>query len=299
MELRQLKYFVKIAELSSFSEAAKVLNVTQSTLSQQIKNLEDELDAALLVRDNRHVSLTDLGQAFLPQAKKTLADADTTIDKIRNVKGVVTGSINIGTTYTFSPILTDVLLLFIRKHPGVKVNIICHPVDELMTMLSQQEVDVVFSYRSTESYPDSESYSLFFNRLSAVMCDTHPLADRKTLTLGELSNCTLALPGTGMQARNVFDSMASKKTNNFNIQMEVNDIAMLLDIVASSHMVTLLSHATIKRGHGLVSIPVEGDECRMDGCYHVKSGVYMKCATREFIRMVDDTKSLYIRKMNL
>ncbi|MCQ2273564.1 MAG: LysR family transcriptional regulator [Bacteroidales bacterium] len=299
MELRQLKYFVKIAELSSFSEAAKVLNVTQSTLSQQIKNLEDELDAALLVRDNRHVSLTDLGQAFLPQAKKTLADADTTIDKIRNVKGVVTGSINIGTTYTFSPILTDVLLLFIRKHPGVKVNIICHPVDELMTMLSQQEVDVVFSYRSTESYPDIESYSLFFNRLSAVMCDTHPLADRKTLTLGELSNCTLALPGTGMQARNVFDSMASKKTNNFNIQMEVNDIAMLLDIVASSHMVTLLSHATIKRGHGLVSIPVEGDECRMDGCYHVKSGVYMKCATREFIRMVDDTKSLYIRKMNL
>lgn len=299
MELRQLKYFVKIAELSSFSEAAKVLNVTQSTLSQQIKNLEDELDAALLVRDNRHVSLTDLGQAFLPQAKKTLADADTTIDKIRNVKGVVTGSINIGTTYTFSPILTDVLLLFIRKHPGVKVNIICHPVDELMTMLSQQEVDVVFSYRSTEVYPDIESYSLFFNRLSAVMRDTHPLANRKSITLGELSNCTLALPGSGMQARNVFDSMASKKTNNFNIQMEVNDIAMLLDIVASSHMVTLLSHATIKRGHGVVSIPVEGDECRMDGCYHVKSGVYMKCATREFIRMVDDTKSLYIRKMNL
>lgn len=299
MELRQLKYFVKVAELSSFSEAAKALHITQSTLSQQIKQLEDELDASLLMRDNRHVRLTDLGQAFLPQAKKTLTDADTTIDKIRNVKGVVTGHLTIGTTYTFSPILTDVLLLFIRKHPGVKVKIICHPVDELMDMLSRQEVDVVFSYRSTESYPDIESYSLFFNRLSAVMCDTHPLANRKSLTLCELSNCTLALPGSGWQARNVFDSMISKGTNNFNIQLEVNDIAMLLEIVCSSHMVTLLSHATIKSGCGLVSIPIEGNDCRMDGCYHVKSGVYMKCAAREFIRMVDDTKSLYIRKMDL
>ncbi len=76
MELRQLKYFVKVAELLSFSKAAKVLYITQSTLSQQIKQLEDELDMALLYRNNHKVSLTEAGEAFLEGAKKTLAEAE-------------------------------------------------------------------------------------------------------------------------------------------------------------------------------------------------------------------------------
>lgn len=299
MELRQLKYFVKVAELCSFSEAAKALNITQSTLSQQIKQLEEELDVALLIRDNRHVKLTDVGSAFLPTAKKTLLEADVCIDHIRDVKGLVSGTLNIGTTYTFSPILSDVLLQFIRKYPGVKVNIFCHPVDKLMTMLGKQEVDLVFSYRPLEEYNDIESYSLFFNRLSAVMSDTHPMSNRRTMTLADLSRCQLALPSEGMQARSVFDEMISRGGNKFNVQIEVNDISLLLDLVASSHLVTLVSHATIKRGQSLVTIPIEGDGCRMDGCYHIKSGVYMKCAAREFIRTVNLEKDLCLRKFDL
>lgn len=299
MELRQLKYFVKVAELSSFSEAAKALNITQSTLSQQIKQLEEELEASLLIRDNRHVSLTDVGVAFLPTAKKTLAEAGVCIDRIRAVKGLVAGTLNIGTTYTFSPILSDMLLNFVKKYPGVKVNIFCHPVDELMSMLGRQEVDIVFSYRPSEEYNDIESYSLFFNRLAAVMADTHPLSDRKTITLADLSRCRLALPSEGMQARAVFDNMIARGGNKFNVQFEVNDISLLLDLVASSHLVTLVSHATIKRGQSLVTIPIEGDGCRMDGCYHIKSGVYMKCAAHEFIHFVNLQKDLLLRKFDL
>ena len=299
MELRQLKYFVKVAEQSSFSEAARLLNITQSTLSQQIKQLEEELDAALLIRDNRHVRLTDVGQAFLPRAKKTLAEADTSLDKIRDVKGVVTGTLVIGTTYTFSPLLGDMVRAFIGQHPGVKIVIKCHPVEQLMSMLINQDVDVVFSYRSLENYNEIESYTLFYNRLSAVMSDTHPLASRTSLRLSDLSRCHMALPAEGMQARNVFDSMIEQGTEQFKVQVVVNDISMLLDLVASSHLVTVLSQATIKRGRGLVAIPLAGKVCRMDGCYHIKSGVYMKCAAREFLRIVDQTKSLSMRKMDI
>lgn len=61
MEFRQLRYFVKVAQLCSFSEASKALFISQSTLSQQIKQLEDELGVELLVRDSRHVALSDYG----------------------------------------------------------------------------------------------------------------------------------------------------------------------------------------------------------------------------------------------
>ena len=77
MELRQLKYFVKAAETLNFSEAAKALFITQSTLSQQIRQLEQEMNAQLFMRNSHNVSLTEAGEELLPYARNTLHSADT------------------------------------------------------------------------------------------------------------------------------------------------------------------------------------------------------------------------------
>ena len=76
MELRQLRYFVSVAETNSFSEASRLLNITQSTLSQQVKQLENELGVMLFERSSHRVCLTDVGEAFLPEARRTLHAAD-------------------------------------------------------------------------------------------------------------------------------------------------------------------------------------------------------------------------------
>ena len=76
MELRQLRYFLKVAELLSFSEAAKNLFITQSTLSQQIKQLETELDTMLFERNSHEVSLTEAGEKLVRYAEKVVVDAD-------------------------------------------------------------------------------------------------------------------------------------------------------------------------------------------------------------------------------
>lgn len=81
MELRQLRYFVKVAETLNFSEAAKALFVTQSTLSQQIKQLEQDLDTPLLIRSSHSVALTEAGMELLPFALKTLNDAELCVPK--------------------------------------------------------------------------------------------------------------------------------------------------------------------------------------------------------------------------
>ena len=114
MELRQLRYFVKVAETLNFSEAAKLLCVTQSTLSQQVKQLETELGAPLLVRSSHSVGLTEQGRELLPYARRTLDEADTCVARIRDLNNLTAGTLDIGVTYSFSPILTETLISFMK-----------------------------------------------------------------------------------------------------------------------------------------------------------------------------------------
>ncbi|MDO4172628.1 MAG: LysR family transcriptional regulator, partial [Prevotellaceae bacterium] len=122
MELRQLKYFVKVADTLNFSEAAKALCVTQSTLSQQVKQLEGELGTQLLIRSSHSVTLTEAGEELLPYAQKTLHDAELCMVRINDLNQLSAGTLNIGVTYSFSPILTETLLLFMRMYPQIKLN---------------------------------------------------------------------------------------------------------------------------------------------------------------------------------
>ncbi len=123
MELRHLKYFVKIAEILNFSEAAKALFITQSTLSQQIRQLEQEMNAQLFERNNHNVRLTEAGEELLPYARQTLKASQACLDRISDLQNILTGTLNIGVTFSFSPILTEALFSFIKLYPKVKLNI--------------------------------------------------------------------------------------------------------------------------------------------------------------------------------
>ena len=107
MELRQLRYFVKVGELLNFTEAARELFVSQSTLSQQIRSLEDELRCSLLVRDSHSVTLTEEGRYFLSDARKTLQQAQQCVDRIADVQNLDEGELNIGCTHSFGTILHE------------------------------------------------------------------------------------------------------------------------------------------------------------------------------------------------
>ncbi|MFG6424428.1 MAG: LysR family transcriptional regulator, partial [Paramuribaculum sp.] len=88
MELRQLKYFIGTAETLSFSEAARNLNVTQSTLSQQIKQLENEIGAQLFHRSSHSVALTEAGSEMLPYARQTIESAEMCMNRIADINDI-------------------------------------------------------------------------------------------------------------------------------------------------------------------------------------------------------------------
>ncbi len=295
MELRQLKYFVKVAETLNFSEASKMLNVTQSTLSQQIKQLENEFGTQLLMRSSHSVMLTEAGAEMLPYAQKTLHDAEICIDRVNDLNKISIGTINIGVTYSFSPILTETLLTFMKMYPKVRLTIFYKPMAELMELLRKREVDFVLAFRPTLPVDGVESHILFQNCLSAVVAEYHTLATCRAVTLSQLERYDLALPSKGLQARNAFDHIVTPY-NKFRIRIELNEVNILLKLIRCSQLVSVLAEATIHNEKGVKAIPLDIPDNEMAGCVHTLKGSYRKRSMQEFVRLLSESMAVKERQ---
>lgn len=296
MELRQLKYFVKVAETLNFSEAAKALYVTQSTLSQQIKQLEDSLGTQLLSRSSHSVMLTEAGMELLPHARQTLLDADLCEQRIRDLDEGLCGVLNIGVTYSFSPILTESLFTFMKEYPKVKLNILYKPMAELMDLLVDHQLDFVLAFKPNTPIPSVESHYLFQNYLAAIVADSHPLASEQKVSLDMLSRYDLALPSPGLQARSSLDNMAGSIINKFKIKIELNEVNILLKLLREGKLVSVLAEATVLNESGIKAIPIDGEGCEMDGCVHTLRDTYRKRSMQEFIKILSASLSVRARQ---
>ena len=295
MELRQLKSFIKAAEMLSFSDAAKALNIAQSSLSQQIKQLEDELDVKLFLRNSHSITLTAAGKVMLPFALRTIHDAQTCTDRIRDLQKLLTGSLCIGVTYSFSPILTETVISFMKLYPHIKLNIIYEPMNKLMELLAKRQLDFVLAFKPTQPIADVESHTLFQNRLSAVVSATHPLASKEKVTLSELEKYDLALPSKGLQARNAFDSIVNG-SDNFNIRIELNEVNILLKLIRQTRLVTVLAEDSIYNERDVKAIPIDIPENEMMGCVHILKDSYHKHSMKEFVRLLSESIAVKVRQ---
>lgn len=294
MELRQIRYFLQIAETSSFSEASRQLCVSQSTVSQQIKQLEDELGAELFVRDSHNVKLSDYGTQFLPYAKNIAEDVRSGVARIKDVSGLSVGTINIGATYTFCPLLGKTIEEFMKEHKGISIKLTCASMEELMQMLEGGELDTVLSYRPSRHFDNIESHILFNSNLCVIARRDHPLAGKDKVRLVDLEKFPMALPSRGLQARNEFDRLLFGQNYRFDVRLEVNDLNMLLDLVSRTDMITFLSAATVKDNPEFCTIDIDHNETEMVGSYHLLKGQYIKVATRAFLKSLIENNAFMI-----
>lgn len=294
MELRQLRYFAKAAETLNFSDAAKCLNIAQSSLSQQIKQLEDELRTQLFIRSSHSIRLTEAAEVMLPFALRTLHEAESCADRIHDLQKLLTGTLSIGVTHSFSPILTESVISFMKMYPAIKLNIVYKQMNELMELLEKREIDFVLAFRPIRPLPDVESHILFQNALSAVVGSRHPLASKEKVSIPELQKYELALPAKGLQARNAFDSIASDY-NFFRIRIELNEVNTLLKLVRQTCLVTVLAEDSIYDAPDVKAVPIDVPDNQMAGCLHILKGAYRKHSMQEFIRIL--TESIAVKRL--
>lgn len=286
MELRQLRSFIKLAEILNFSEASRELCLTQSTLSQQIRKLEDEFHSQLFIRNSHSVAITEAGTELLPFARKAVEAAEECHQRMVDLQDMLVGELNIGVTYSFSPILTETIFAFMKKYNGVSLNICYKPMADLMNMLRNRKIDFVLAFKPSEYAADIESHVLFQNYLAAIVNASHPLASKECVSLDELAGYNLALPSKGLQARNALDKILDRYPHNLNIRMELNDPHILLDLIRNSNLVTVLAEASVHNQAGVKAVRISIPENEMTGCVHTLTGSYHKKSTCEFVKLL-------------
>lgn len=200
MDLRQLRYFVALAEERHFGRAAQSLHIVQPALSMQIRALEEEVGGALLLRTSRHVELTQAGEVLLTEARRTLAQAERTRTQVQaSLQGVI-GSVRIG--FAGNAVLAGKLVNDLRdfrqRHPDVAV--------ELHEMGPQLQVEALQEGRLDVGYAPSlglqTSAQLAASKVGSwpflvALSTDHPLAKKKRITLASLAKVSLLLYAAG------------------------------------------------------------------------------------------------------
>lgn len=238
MNLRQLRYFVEIAEAGTATAAAERLHVAPTALSMQLAALESRLGGALFDRSCRPMALTDLGRYFHPRAKALLADARRLHDEASKVATGRSGVLAVGyTRSTIFSVLPAAIRTFRKSHPAVRV--------ELLSMLSEHQHDALQSGRiqvgvSRYLGPAPAVDGLRFTRLFddpfvVALPAAHPLARRKTVRAGELDALGLITYPRDPQSRFAEHTVALLREagGQASVAYEADEIHTALGMVAS------------------------------------------------------------------
>ncbi|MEW6635698.1 MAG: LysR substrate-binding domain-containing protein [Actinomycetota bacterium] len=188
MNLQRLRYFVAVAEELSFTRAAERLHMAQPPLSYQIRQLEEELGVQLFYRDKRNVRLTEAGRLLLEEARGLLVHAEQTASVVRRVGHGEVGRLSVGfVPSAANRLLPPLLRAFGERFPSVELLLREVDPDRLLSSLGDGRVDVGFLYLPLFEEAALEARAVSREPFVAALPDTHPLAEKARVTLGDLA----------------------------------------------------------------------------------------------------------------
>ncbi|WP_130859963.1 LysR family transcriptional regulator [Gracilibacillus phocaeensis] len=241
MELRQLRYFVEVAEREHVSEAAVALHVAQSAISRQIANLEAELGVELFEREGRNVRLTHIGKIFLTHTKTALKAIDHAKKQIDEYIDPERGSIKIGfPTSLASNFLPSVVSAFKKLHPKIGFQLRQGSYNFLIESVENRELDVAFLGPVFTEHPDIIGDVLFEENFYALVPRSHPLADAKSVDFKELYNEDFVLFPEGFILHQLVIDGCENAGFTPRVTSEGEDLDAIKGLVAAGIGITLL-----------------------------------------------------------
>lgn len=248
MDLRQLEYFVAVAEERNFTRAAERVHISQSGVSAQIRQLERELGAELFDRSARTATLTVAGKAALEHARAALAAAVAVGRSVGEVTGLIRGRLTVGmvTGCTITP-LFDALAAFHRAHPGVELSLQEDNSDRLIDGVRAATVDLALVGTATATPDGLDALTIISERLVAAVPRGHPLATRRHLRLRDLAGHPIVCmpPGTGL--RTVFDQACAARHVQPVVALQASAADAIADLAARGLAVAILSESMAAR----------------------------------------------------
>jgi DNA-binding transcriptional LysR family regulator len=259
MELRQLEYFIAVAEEANFTRAAARVHISQSGVSAQVRRLERELGATLIDRSGRTATLTAAGRAAVDHARAVLGAARAVRQAVDEVSGVLRGSLDVGMVSgcTITP-LFDALATFSSAHPGIEISLIEDSSDRLIEQVRDGHVDIALIGAAGQTPEGLRAFTIVSERLVAAVPAGHTLTERgDTCTLAQVSVHPLVCMPSGTGVRAVLDAACARRALVPEIALVASAPDAVADLALRGLGVGILSEsmAALENG-GLQALPI-------------------------------------------
>jgi LysR family cyn operon transcriptional activator len=256
IKLRQLEYFLAVAETLHFSKAAEKLFVTQPTLSHQLAELETHIGKALFDRSGKTIRLTQVGEVFHAYAKRSLDELTAGYTALDELEALQRGRLRIGVSQSFiRKLLPPIVAEFMGRYPAIHLT-----VEEMMAPLIEQqlargELDLGIAFVPTR-LEDTGVEAILEERLMLVTGASHRLAGRKRVRLADLSKEPLVLMTRDYYTRGLIEQYFDQLGITPNVVCETNAINLMMDLATQSNLATILPDSTIDLSPRVSIIPI-------------------------------------------
>lgn len=265
MDIRQLRYFVSVAENLNFTEAARHLYVAQSAVSQQIAQLEKELGVRLFQRTKRSVRLTNAGQVLHKEAVLIISRMEEAKEKTKQADSGLIGSLRIGFIgYTERSLLPPMIRHFRQLYPQIDLHLDQYHHGELMEMINSEELDLGFTLAfGVEVLPHLKHMPIYQESIAVVIHEDHPKASYKTINLTELSSEPFIVLNRRESPQGYQQTIQICANHGFtpNIAHEPRLLQTVLMLVDAGMGVAILpSSARVLASNSLRFVPLDGKQ---------------------------------------
>jgi len=287
MLLRHIRYFLAVAEHQNFTRAAEALHVSQPTLSQQMKQLEDTLGAQLLDRTGRIIRLTDAGEAYAQYARRALQDLDAGKRAIHDAQDLTRGELRLAMTPTFTAYLIGPLMArFNATYPGINLSVTEMNQDQIEALLAQDELDIGIGFMDARS-TEIESQAWFVETLALVVGKGHPYAARQEpLSLREFAKEPRVLLNGDFATRIHIDRHCQQQGIKPPIAIEANSVSGIIEIVQhSDRLATVLPEAAAQHHPGLCPVQLVDAMPERTVALLRRKDAYRTAACRAFVEL--------------
>ncbi|MEU6818459.1 LysR substrate-binding domain-containing protein [Streptomyces sp. NPDC046860] len=257
MEIRQLRYFIAVAQEANFTRAAELVHISQPGISAQIRQLENDLGATLIDRSGRSVQLTAVGEVVLAHAKSVLSSMDSLRQAVDEMNGLVRGKLVVGmvTACTVQP-LFDALSGFHLAHPGVEISLVEDDSAKLVEYVREGSVDLALIGAAHRAPEDLDGWQVVSEPIVAAVPHGHPLAESGGVTLAELSAYPIVCLPAGTGIRATLDQASAALGLTPTIALQASAPGAVMNLAERGLGVAVLSESMTAHQEGLTTVPI-------------------------------------------
>jgi len=248
-----------IVECGSYTKAAEALHVSQPSLSQQIKQLEESLQSPLLVRTGRAVRLTDVGEVYLHHAKRAYGELDAGTRAIHDVQDLSRGSLCLGWTPITDYLACSLLERFSRLYPGIMLNTLEMSADNIEIAVTEDRIDIGIAFSpvtlATPRVSGIEVRQLFKESLCFAVGNSHLCAGQKErMSVQEFNKESLVLLNSNFALRRQINTYCTEQGIMPRIAIETDSLSVIIEMVQHSPYGTVLPKSIIQAQCGIYPI---------------------------------------------